>query len=85
MRAKLCVIIIMSLMVIPALLFAESTSTLMKSEPSDKKSVFNIQSQIYIDGSLVSSPRIIVQAGKTASVSFSNKENSSCRIICMPD
>lgn len=59
-----------------ALLLAGSTSIATTSGVTEKKSVFDIKSKIFIDGKLVSSPRVVTRANQLASIIISNKSVS---------
>jgi len=69
--AKLLVAILSS-----ALLLAGSTAIAMTSGITEKKSSFNILSKIFLDGELISSPRIVIMANQPASIEIGNKDRS---------
>lgn len=58
------------------LLFAGGTVIAMTSGITGKESLFDITSRIFIDGKLVSSPRIISRTNQFASIFISNKSGT---------
>ena len=57
------------------LLFGFTATIALATDTVEKKSVFNIQSKLYIDGRLVSSPRVVTHANQKASIDFSEQKN----------
>lgn len=57
------------------LLFGFTATIVLATGTIEKKSVFNVQSKLYVDGRLVSSPRIVTRANQKASIDFSEQKN----------
>jgi hypothetical protein len=58
------------------LLFGFTTTVALSSGTTERKLVFNIKSKLYVDGKLVSSPKIIARANQKASIDFSEQNKS---------
>lgn len=66
-----------------ALLLSGSTAIAVTSGMLDKKTDFDILSKIYMDGELVSSPRIIAHANQKASIFISDRMTTKDKQISM--
>jgi len=68
-----------------ALLLAGSAAIAVTSDIANKKTTFDILSKIYVDGGLISSPRIIAHANQMTSIFISDRMTTKDNQISMSD
>ena len=66
-----------TLMMLVSFNFLLFNSVVAASIDNEKPSIFNISSKLFIDGKLISSPRIISKENQPASIFITNKDHSN--------
>lgn len=77
MKSKIQTAKLLTIMFSTFLLFACSNAIAMTSGIADKKTVFDMTFKIFIDGKLITSPRIVACANQLASIDSFNKSGAA--------